>query len=111
MLQLAWHVWYGHQKGCDPFGVDHGHDDDWEQITVNFVLEAGAWLQDSVTFHQHSGHYTRSVRFIEISFCSNKSNRFAGRYNVDAQPNVWVGKIAHGSYDNWCDGHGLVRNI
>ena len=51
------------------------------------------------------------VRFIEISFCSNKSNRFAGRYNVDAQPNVWVGKIAHGSYDNWCDGHGLVRNI
>ena len=54
-------MWYGHQKGCDPFGVDHGHDDDWEQITVNFVLEAGAWLQDSVTFHQHSGHYTRSV--------------------------------------------------
>ena len=53
-------MWYGHQKGCDPFGVDHGHDDDWEQITVNFVLEAGAWLQDSVTFHQHSGHYTRS---------------------------------------------------
>ena len=52
-------MWYGHQKGCDPFGVDHGHDDDWEQITVNFVLEAGAWLQDSLTFHQHSGHYTR----------------------------------------------------
>ena len=33
------------------------------------------------------------------------------RYNVDPQPNVWVGKIAHGSYDNWCDGHGLVRDI
>ena len=30
---------------------------------------------------------------------------------MDPQPNVWVGKIAHGSYDNWCDGHGLVRDI
>ena len=27
---------------------------------------------------------------------------------MDPQPNVWVGKIAHGSYDNWCDGHGAV---
>ena len=105
MLQLAWHVWYGHQKGCDPFGVDHGHDDDWEQITVNFVLEAGAWLQDSVTFHQHSGHYTRSGLSRFPFALTNDSNRFAGKYNV------WVGKIAHGSYDNWCDGHGLVRNI
>ena len=41
----------------------------------------------------------------------SKDDHFAARYNVDPQPNVWVGKIAHGSYDNWCDGHGLVRDI
>ena len=75
------------------------------------MLEAGARLQDSVTFHQHSGHYTRSGLSRFPFALTNDSNRFAGRYNVDAQPNVWVGKIAHGSYDNWCDGHGLVRNI
>ena len=23
-LKLAWHFWYGLQRGCDPFGVDHG---------------------------------------------------------------------------------------
>merc|ERR1712008_662372 len=38
-MKLAWHFWYGKQKGCDPFGVDQGHGDDWEHITVNFVRD------------------------------------------------------------------------
>ena len=58
-LKIAWHLWYGHQKGCDPFGVDHGHDDDWEHVNINFVHVGDEWQQDSVTFNQHSGHYTR----------------------------------------------------
>ena len=50
-LKLAWHLWYGHQQGCDPFGVDHGHDDDWEHVNINFIRDAetGGWRQDSVT--------------------------------------------------------------
>jgi len=87
-LKLAWHLWYGHQRGCDPFGVDHGHDDDWEHITINFIRDNQTWTQDSVTFHQHSGFYTRR--------------------NTQQTPDVYVGKIAHGSYDNWCDGVGFV---
>ena len=58
-LKLAWHLWYGLQRGCDPLGVDHGHDDDWEHITINFVRDNQTWQQDSVTFSQHGGHYTR----------------------------------------------------
>merc|ERR1712154_311857 len=58
-LKLAWHLWYGLQRGCDPLGVDHGHDDDWEHITINFIRDNQTWVQDSVTFHQHGGHYTR----------------------------------------------------
>jgi len=41
-----------------------------------------------VTFNQHSGHYTRA--------------------NTQPHPDVWIGKIAHGSYDITCDGHGFV---
>ena len=119
-LKLAWHLWYGHQKGClpdrldlpifPPFSpiasisqivIDHvmvesipdtSHDDDWERITINFIRdpESGGWRQDSVTFHQHSGHYTRA--------------------NTQTNPDVWVGKIAHGSYDIGCDGVGFVWN-
>ena len=61
---------------------------------------------------QHSGH-TPGQAFRDVNRIpkTKDSNCFAARYNVDAKPNVWVGKIAHGSYDNWCDGHGLVRNI
>jgi len=87
-LKIAWHLWYGHQKGCDPFGVDHGHDDDWEHININFIHVGDQWVQDSVTFNQHSGHYTRA--------------------NTQPHPDVWIGKIAHGSYDITCDGHGFV---
>merc|ERR1719234_463446 len=88
-MKLAWHFWYGKQKGCDPFGVDQGHGDDWEHITINFVRDGdGEYVQDSVTWFQHSGWYTRQ--------------------NVEASPDVFIGKIAHGSYDNWCDGHGFV---
>ena len=68
--------------------MDHGHDDDWEHININFIKTGDTWEQDSVTFNQHSGHYTR--------------------YNVQTNPDVWIGKVAHGSYDNWCDGHGFV---
>ena len=28
-LKLAWHFWYGLQRGCDPFGVDHGKGGGW----------------------------------------------------------------------------------
>ena len=44
--------------------------------------------QSQVTFHQHGGHYTRA--------------------NTQPNPDVWVGKVAHGSYDIGCDGHGWV---
>merc|ERR1711892_49310 len=56
-MKLAWHFWYGQQKGCDPFGVDEGHGDDWEHITINFAKNASGddWVQDSVTWFQHSG--------------------------------------------------------
>jgi len=89
-MKLAWHFWYGKQKGCDPFGVDHGHGDDWEHITINFARssEEESWVQDSVTWFQHSGWYTRK--------------------NTATNPDVYIGKIAHGSYDNWCDGVGFV---
>ena len=53
--------WYGLQRGCDPFGVDPGHDDDWEHVTVNFVRRGQSWSQDSVTFCQHGGFYTRQI--------------------------------------------------
>ena len=58
-LKLAWHLWYGLQRGCDPFGVDDGHDDDWEHVTINFVKTGDSWEQDSVTYSQHGGFYTR----------------------------------------------------
>ena len=54
-------LWYGLQRGCDPFGVDPGHDDDWEHVTVNFVRRGQSWRQDSVTFCQHGGFYTRQI--------------------------------------------------
>ena len=52
--------WYGLQRGCDPLGVDDGHDDDWEHITINFVRNGNLWEQDSVTYSQHGGFYTRN---------------------------------------------------
>jgi len=85
-LKLAWHLWYGLQRGCDPFGVDDGHDDDWEHITINFVRNGDSWEQDSVTYSQHGGFYTRR--------------------NTQQNPDVYVGKVAHGHYDTWCQGSG-----
>jgi len=82
-LKLAWHLWYGLQKGCDPLGVDDGHDDDWEHITINFVRNGNLWEQDSVTYSQHGGFYTRN--------------------NKQQHPDVYVGRVAHGHYDSWCD--------
>ena len=60
-LKLAWHLWYGLQRGCDPFGLDGGHDDDWEHVTINFIRSGATWVQDSVTFSQHGGFYTRQI--------------------------------------------------
>jgi len=86
-LKLAWHLWYGLQRGCDPFGFDSGHDDDWEHITINFIRSGASWIQDSVTFSQHGGFYTRQI--------------------THKTPDVYVGKVAHGHYDTWCDGSGM----
>ena len=46
-------------------------------------MKDGKWVQDSVTFYQHDGWYTRKI---------------------DKNPEVWVGKTSHGSYDMRCDG-------
>ena len=55
-MKLVWRIWYG-QKGCDPFGVDNGHGDDCEHITINFARKSpdDDWVQDSMTWFQHSG--------------------------------------------------------
>ena len=29
---------------------------------------------------------------------------------MDTNPDVYIGKVAHGSYDNWCDGVGFVSD-
>ena len=83
-LKLVWHVWYGLQRPC--IGNFGGRGNNWERIIINFVKENGAWIQDSFTFYQHEGWYTRKTK-------SNEPN-----------PEVWVGKISHGSYDTGCDG-------
>ena len=98
-LKLVWHFWYGQQTPCTNIeGIDSSsgltklanniltQENDWERITINFVWEDGEWVQDSVTFYQYDGWYTRKTK-------SNKPN-----------PEVWVGKTSHGSYDTGCDG-------
>ena len=82
--KLVWWIWYGWQGPCM---LNAGsHDNDWEHITVNFKKNSnsGLWEQDSVTWYQHSGFYTRDVQ--------------------DTHPNIYIGKIGHGSYDNSCNG-------
>lgn len=87
LFQLVWWFWYGKQNPCT--GSSGAHGNDWEHITINFIKDgSGAWKQDSVTWFQHDGWYTRS--------------------NTAKSPSVYVGKNAHGSYDNWCDGKGFV---
>ena len=84
--KLVWWIWYGWQGDCI---LDQGsHDNDWEHITVNFIKKGAVYEQDSVTWFQHSGWYTRNAK--------------------DLHPNIYVGKNAHGSYDNWCDGVGFL---
>ena len=86
-FQLVWWFWYGRQNPCT--GSFGAHNNDWEHITINFIKDgSGAWKQDSVTWFQHDGWYTRR--------------------NTAKSPSVYVGKNAHGSYDNWCDGRGFV---
>jgi len=94
-LKLAWWFWYGWQGTCSPGLGSHGND--WEHIVINFkpnsrkkrFSESGPrWKVDSVTYYQHNGQYTRKT--------------------TSKNPNVYVGKNAHGSYDNWCDGKGAV---
>ncbi|KAK3738446.1 hypothetical protein QZH41_017081 [Actinostola sp. cb2023] len=78
--KLVWWLWYGMQKPC--FGRD-AHFSDWEHITINFIKDSsGSWKQDSVTWYQHDGWYTRK--------------------NTDGVPSVYIGRTAHGCYDNWC---------
>jgi hypothetical protein len=85
-MKLVWWFWYGWQKPC--LGDLGKHGDDWEHITINFVKSGNLWVQDSVTWFQHDGWYTRS--------------------NLAQHPDVYIGKNSHGSYDNWCDGKGAI---
>ena len=41
-MKVVYWFWYGRQRGCDPFGVDDGHGDDWEHVTVNLIREETA---------------------------------------------------------------------
>ena len=85
--KLAYWFWYGWQQECG-FGTGD-HNNDWEHIILNFNIDnEGVFTIESVTFFQHKGWYTRSQSFKDI--------------------NVWVGKIGHGSYHNWCDGWGFL---
>jgi len=80
--KLVWWMWYGWQKPCTGNSGKHGND--WEHITTNFFKKNGQWQQDSVTRFQHGGWFTRQ--------------------DVTKNPWIFVGKVAHGSYDVWCDG-------
>lgn len=85
--KLAYWFWYGRQKGC--IVGDKGHGNDWEHITLNFTIDNNnKYKIHSVTFYQHKGYYTRKQESKNI--------------------NVWIGKIGHGSYHNWCDGKGFL---
>ncbi|KAK3738447.1 hypothetical protein QZH41_017082, partial [Actinostola sp. cb2023] len=87
--KLVWWLWYGMQMPC--FGRD-AHDNDWEHITINFIKDStGSWKQDSVTWYQHDGWYTRK--------------------NTDGEPSVYIGRTAHGCYDNWCAEEDCDRQI
>ena len=83
---ITYWLFYGMQKAC--FLSFGSHDNDWEHVTVNFIRSGPNWAQDSVVFHQHGGHYTRMAKY--------------GKASAD----VYVGKIAHGSYHNTCCGGG-----
>lgn len=76
-------LWYGDQKSCGPF--DPGHGNDWEHVSV-FVKDK---LVEKVIFYQHNGWYTRK----------------RGTYtNTGEHPHVYIGKVAHGSYHENCNG-------
>jgi len=85
--RLAYWFWYGWQNDCI---IGSGsHNNDWEHIILNFeISNEGEFNILSVTFYQHQGWYTRRQTSEVI--------------------NVWVGKVGHGSYHNWCDGVGFV---
>ena len=68
------------------------HDNDWEHVILSFRKQYGIWNLNKVTFHQHSGHYSRRVGSFLL-----EGNRVI----------VYVGKIAHGSYHIWCHGKSL----
>ena len=76
-------LWYGLQQACTfNFGR---HGDDWEHVSV-YVRNGRA---DKVVFHQHNGHYTRR----------------RGSYRSEGErPIVFIGKVAHGSYHDYCNG-------
>jgi hypothetical protein len=67
---------YARQDNC--IGSTGGHDFDWEHVVVQF--NRSTWTRSTVTYFQHTGYYTKSM-------------------NAD-NPEVYIGKIAHGSYHN-----------
>ena len=80
-VDIDYWSFYGRQKACFHLGsIQAGeHDGDWEHVQAHIVKNK---LQ-SVTYWQHTGHYTTS------------------EFQRDGDhPHVYVGKIAHGSYYN-----------
>ena len=76
-------LWYGKQKDCFLSFGEHGND--WEHVSV-FVKDDKLV---KVIFYQHSGHYTRRRDKLQKS---------------GERPVVYIGKVAHGSYHEGCNG-------
>lgn len=83
---ITYWLWYGEQKPCTL--ADPGHGNDWERISLYLVGDSAL---SKVKYYQHKGWYTRRRGLFESD---------------GSRPKAWIGKIAHGSYHNWCDGHG-----
>ena len=77
-------LWYGLQRACIFNAGRHGND--WEHVSV-YVDKNGQVAK--VVFFQHNGHYTRR----------------RGSYSSEGErPIVFIGKVAHGSYHDYCNG-------
>jgi len=86
-LRVSYWWYYGFQYPCNLIGVgaDGAHHGDWEHIVVTTTPARDAI--ETVTFFQHSGHYTRKQGGFEVH---------------GERPKVYVGKIAHGAYHDRC---------
>lgn len=78
---IEYWFFYSYQNPCflDWFGA---HNGDWERVVV--ALNAEMTQVDRITYHQHSGRYTKD----------------AGNFELEdgTHPVVYVGKKSHGSY-------------